>query len=455
MSSGTGLLAAGLACEKKPIEKEILQSEEEIGTIEGMTLEQLRDFYRSELFDNFLPAMDKMVIDQKYGGFMCNAKADGTHIDTNKRTWYEGRGIWVYSFLYNNIEPDRKYLDIASKSVEFILKVKPSDDTFWNIWYTREGKPIGGPDPVIESDNFVALGLQEYSKAVKDEQFWNMAKEIVLKYMHVYDTQPNYGAIPPGEYLPGGSQGGYDPGVFGSNDKNVNRPGVPRTRILGNWMLTLRVLSQMIEKKPDPELEALAARCQDAIMNYHWNPDFQLFNEYLNYDMSRINNDHGQVVYGHGQEAMWMMMERALQKKDKQLFDTSAERLKRQIEVFWDDVYGGELLELLHVDKNIWNVTKAIWLHDEILIGTMMIIEHTVAQWAKYWFKQILDYIKNKFDYRKYGYPLWGVYMDRKCTFDPNYARICNFHQPCQIMLNLLAVERILKRGGKVSNLFM
>ncbi len=186
----------------------------------------------------------------------------------------------------------------------------------------------------------------------------------------------------------------------------------------------------------------------------HFNPDFRLFNEYINHDMSRIENDHGQVVYGHGQEAMWMVMERAVIRNDRRLFDTCAERLKRQIEVFWDDVYGGELLELLHVDNNTWNVSKALWLHDEILIGTMMVIEHTGAQWAKYWFKQTLDFTKNKLDLGQYGYPLWMLYSDRKGTFNPKYDRIGNFHHPRHLMVNLLAIDRMMKRGGKLSHHF-
>ena len=78
-----------------------------------LTLEELREQYRYDLFDDFLPFLDKFVIDHEHGGFMCNTDRDGTNITKNKRAWYEGRGIWVYSFLYNNFEPNPKYLEIA------------------------------------------------------------------------------------------------------------------------------------------------------------------------------------------------------------------------------------------------------------------------------------------------------------------------------------------------------
>lgn len=402
-----------------------------VGAIGGRSLDDLREQFRAELYDIHLPIMDEVVVDREYGGFMCNARCDGVHVNTNKRTWYEGRGIWVYSYLYNTFDRNPKYLDIARKSVEFILKNEPSGDTLWHAWFTREGKPIGDPDPVIYSDLFVAEGLQEFARATGEERWFEKARAILVKMMRVYDTRPGFGAMP---------------AIEGAD-------AVSGARILGHWMLPLHLLNQMLEKRSDPELEALAERCTDMIMNRHYNPDYGLFNEYLNHDLSRIRGGYGNMAFGHGQEAMWMVMERALAKKDAVLFNTCAERLKRQIEVFWDDVYGGEMLELLDVDANRWNTSKALWLHDENLIGTMMLIEHTGAEWAKYWFTENLNYIRNKLDLRNHGYRGWALFPDRKATFDPKYDRICNFHQPRHLIMNMQAIDRIKKRGGRISGM--
>ena len=58
--------------------------------------------------------------------------------------------------------------------------------------YTREGEPLGGPDTVFYGDMFVANGFQEYSKASGEEQYWDMAKEIMLKCRDIYDNRPGY-----------------------------------------------------------------------------------------------------------------------------------------------------------------------------------------------------------------------------------------------------------------------
>jgi len=92
--AGTAAAAGGLTCSRNPAQ----QASEITGndTLAGKSMVQLRDQYRSDLLDEFLPFMDKYCIDHELGGFLCNTDRDGTHITTNKRTWYEGRGIWVY-----------------------------------------------------------------------------------------------------------------------------------------------------------------------------------------------------------------------------------------------------------------------------------------------------------------------------------------------------------------------
>ena len=150
-----------------------------IGSIAGKTLEELQEQYRYDLFDDFLSFMDKYVIDHELGGFMCNTDRSGNNITTNKSSWYEGRGIWVYSFLYNKVESDPKYLEVARKSVEFILKHKPKGDEFWPGSYLKEGKALSGPGNIY-GGLFIANGLSEYSKAVQDDSYWDMAKDILI-----------------------------------------------------------------------------------------------------------------------------------------------------------------------------------------------------------------------------------------------------------------------------------
>ena len=399
----------------------------------GLSLYQLLEQHKYYLFDDFLPFMDKYVIDHKYGGFMCNTDRDGTNITQNKTTWYEGRGIWVYSFLYNKITREQKYLDIARKSVEFILKNEPAGDTLYVSNFTREGKPIGKPSSSIYDDLFVANGLSEYSKATGENKYWQKAKDILLKCIRIYD-RPDY------PY-----HADYGPDVL----------AMPGERILGHWMILLRLTTQMLEFKSDPEVEQVAVRCVDAVMNKHYIPEYQLINEVLNHDMTRTKNCFSQFVYtGHAIECLWMILIEAIRLKDKKLFEIAAQRFKRHVNIAWDDVYGGVFHCLNHVNKNIWHTEKALWAQEEVLVGAMILIEYSGDQWAKDLYEKMWNYVIEKYPLKQYGYPIWILFADRKVTFKKHYDRVGNFHHPRHLMLNILSLERMIERKGKVSDVF-
>ncbi|MFC1651201.1 AGE family epimerase/isomerase, partial [Candidatus Latescibacterota bacterium] len=355
------------------------------GKLGGKSLETLREQYRYDLFDDFLTFMDSFVIDHEFGGFMCNTDRAGKNISTSKSAWYEGRGIWVYSYLYNKVESDPKYIKIADKSVEFILKHKPDGDAFWQGTYTREGKASGSGD--IYGNLFIANGLAEYSKAPDNERYWDMAKEILLTCMKRYDSL---------DYS-------YD-----ANYASLDVAQIVAPRVLGHWMVLIRLVTQMLELRADTELESLADRCVEAIMNYHFNPEFDLLNESLNHDMSRPDSALAQFVYtGHAIETLWMLLYEAARRKDETLFDKVADSFRCHVEVAWDDVYGGVFRSLDNVNDNVWTVDKVLWAQEEVLIGSLFIIEHTGEEWAKEMFAKMFSYVQDKYPLKQYGYPIW------------------------------------------------
>ena len=83
---------------KEPSPKPTGKNLPEIGPLAGMTIKELEKKYTYDLFDDFLPFMDKFVTDHELGAFMTNVDRDGTRLNTIKNTWYAGRGIWVYSY---------------------------------------------------------------------------------------------------------------------------------------------------------------------------------------------------------------------------------------------------------------------------------------------------------------------------------------------------------------------
>lgn len=402
----------------------------------GRTLTQLRDLYRADIFDDYIPFHDRYVVDHEYGGYMLTVDRDGTLLSSDKTARYLGRGMWTYSFYYTHIRKDPAVLAHLKKTAEFTLAHMPAGDDLWPEVYSREGKILKGPTNRVYEDLFVANGLAELAKASGEERYWTIAKDLLVKSMRIYDRP---------DYPPAGTD--FFTGVEGIS--------VPGPRIQGHWMCLLDQATNMLEFRHDDFVLEVADRSIDAILNRHWNPDYGLNDEVVNHDLSRVNDKKARYVdFGHNTETAWMVMVEAVRRKDRKLFDTAAGRLRRFFDVAWDNVYGGLFHTLKNVDDNTWETFKAQYLQGEMLVGLMLVIEHTGADWAKEYFGRLYEYVRAKFPLKQYGFPLWIDYADRKVTFERHANRAENFHHPRHLMRNLAALDRMIVRGGKPSGVF-
>lgn len=400
----------------------------DITTISDLNLRKLRESYKEALFGKFLPNMDCLVVDHELGGFMTAADISTYKLtSTNKRAWFEGRGIWMYSFLYNNFGKDPSYLEIARKSKDFILKLLPNNDSFYISEFTKDGVPLSNTEGDIYGNLFVAEGLAEYSKATGERKYFDQAKDIILNAVKRYD-KPDF--------------------IYNYKAEKT----IPGPRILGHWMILISICTQMLKQGQDAEIQALADRCVDAIMNHHLNREYKLLNEALAHDLSpledKIASQFGDM--GHGCETLAFVLNYAVLRKDKTLFKEAAEAFKRHVEVSKDEVYGGYFRVLNNVNDNIWTVSKSRWVLEEIMIGALILIEHTGDQWALNIFAETDAYRQQKFVRPEFAFVIDSG--DRKVE-KHNKVRAEHYHYPRQLMVTLLAIDRMIARGEKPSGI--
>lgn len=397
-----------------------------------MDLEQLREQYRKDLFEDCIAFLDKHVVDRVYGGFLCNADRDGTRLSDRKETWFEGRGVWVYSFLHRNFGGNPQHLDVARKSLKFILAARPEGaDALWPDRFTREGQPLSPLSAMIYGDMFIAEGLVEYGRATSDLRSWEEAKKLIQKCLRVYERP------------------GYAPDVVASYrcPKPVRAPGA---RSQGVAMVMIRVIKQMLEVRADAELQRALDIAVNAVLHHFYNPDYGLNNELLNHDYSRPTGDLSRFVYtGHSIETLWMLADEAVRRGDRKMLETAAERFRRHAEVAWDDVYGGVFRGASDIEQNLWVLDKVLWAQEEVLIGALLFWEHLGARWARHAFERTFRYVQEYYPLQKHGLGYWITTADRKVTFEKHHDRIENYHHPRHLMLNLLAIERLIARGDK------
>jgi mannose/cellobiose epimerase-like protein (N-acyl-D-glucosamine 2-epimerase family) len=356
--------------------------------------------------------------------------------------------MWVYAHLYRTLAPEAKYLEVARKSVAFLLRAEPEAGQLWPNALSREGAPMKDEGMLIAGkrypsgtevydDMFIAEGFTAYAHATGQDEFIARAIQILEKCEGLYDAE-DYAPTAPLVYM-----GGED------------APLLPGCRLLGVWMVMLRLATQLLAISENPRVAAVADRAIDAIMKRHRNTEFDLLNEVLEHDFSLPDNLYAQLAYtGHGIETLWMVLDEALRRKDRALFDEAAALFRRHIEVSWDDVYQGWFRGCRHVNENRWILDKAAWIQQEALVGLLMIVEHTGATWAKDWLRRGYTYVIEQYPLERHGYPLWDVYPDRRVTFVEDYNRVEHFHHPRHLILNLEALLRIKERDGMVSGVF-
>ncbi len=392
--------------------------------IAGFTPEALLKKYQEELFGDFLPFADQHLVDHAYGGFKCNTDREGNNITTTKRTWFDGRGVWVYAYLYNNFGQDEKHLQVAKKTVDLLMRVKSLDDKLWPWAYDQTGEDLKEREADIYGNLFVAEGLIEYAKAVEDPAIFAKAKSIILDVVSIYDS-PDY---------------------LYSFEFKPDLPIIKMPRVLGHWMILLRLSSSFLKHQHDKDLEILAGRCVDALLNKHLQPEFNLMVEFLERDLSLPEGNLNQFVYiGHAIEALWMIMDEAIRMKDDELFNKTALLFKRHVEVAWDDVYGGIFHGLENVNENKWQLEKVLWAQQEVLVGLVLLIAHNNDNWAYQWFDKAYHHVINTYPLKKHGYRLWNIGGDRKMTFHQYGNRIENYHTPRHLMLNTQRLEEMIR----------
>jgi mannose/cellobiose epimerase-like protein (N-acyl-D-glucosamine 2-epimerase family) len=404
----------------------------------GMDLPQLRKHYHDELFGRLLPYWDRYGVDHQHGGILHSLDYDGTVVSGNKLSWFQGRAIWVYSFLYNRFGRNPEHLEIASKTKDFLLKHAPQPDGWWAEEFSREGDVIRPFSGDLYGMYFTAEGLQEYAWAAKDDSARDLAFAL-MRRLHRRIQEPDFLCM----------------------DTDV-----PGQRTQGLWMVNLNTARQMVGRWPDSEMQSLVDEGIDNVIQRHYNPEIGLNNEVLNRDFTRPADHATKCLLGHSVETLWMIGEEALRRGDRSLWNTCTERIRKHLDVGWDHVYGG-FSEWVNVDqgsypwppytpvgtKLVFRSTgeffyvKPLWALNEILVATLHILEQGPAEWAARYFGMAHALIQDRYSAEKHGQPGYMLFADRRMNWVPKTARQDNYHPLRQLTLCLLGLDRMIAAG--------
>jgi len=384
-----------------------------VDKIGSRTIRELRDLHQQEIDTQYIPVWEYRGIDWEYGGFMPYWDKDGNYTTTNKEMYYLGRGIWVFSYLYNNFGKNPKHLEAAEKCIEFINKFGRDEHGYWNSEFTREGKVVLGSYNIY-GDMYVALGLGEYFKATGDTKARDVAIEtahgvneriVSLDYQHLH-----------------GHGGGHEPG----------------TKRLGTWQHFLNALTPLARYTGDAGVSLIARMCVRNILERHVDPVTGLAFEHLDDQFRPFKYDdrmnHRAVSGWHSIQAAWMCMEEALRIGHRKIFIDALELGRLTLEHCWVDGERGGLESIRNPEARVVmsSTTNApSGATDDAIIFCLLAIEHTHAPWAIKWFDRVFTHGQSRSE-------LW--------------KRTCLLHHPRRLFYAIDILDRMVARKGRVSD---
>ena len=352
-------------------------------------MQHFAEKYRKELVENVMPFWVNHSLDKEYGGYFTCLERDGKVFDTDKFMWLQGRQIWTLSSLYDKLDPNEQWKEMAINGAEFILKNGRDSQGDWYFSLDRTGKPLVQPYNIF-SDCFATMGLAALYQITNEDEYGEVAHNT---FNRIIERQDN-------------PKGKYNKSYPGTR----NLKGFSLPMILSNLSLELEhiVGSKLVDELIDQVIHE--------VMEVFYQPSTGLIMESVHLDGSFSDTFEGRLVNpGHIIEAMWFMMDLAERRKDQVLMNKCVDIAIRALEFGWDEKYEGILYfkdilnrppQQLEWDQKLW------WVHLESLVCMAKGYAYTGDERCKTWFERLDAYAFEHFADPEFGE--WYGYLNRQ-----------------------------------------
>ena len=349
----------------------------------------LKDVYQEELLNKIIPFWEKNSPDTVYGGYFTCLDRQGNVFDTDKFMWLQGRQVWFFSMIYNQIERRQSWLDLALLGARFMEQHGRDADGDWYFSLTRDGKPLVQPYNIY-SDCFACKAFAELYKATDETVYKNIAVD-TFRNILVRSTNPK--------------------GLY-----NKLYPGTRPMKCFSFPMILCNLSLVLEDVIGSDEVDKAVKPLIYEVMEVFYQKDSGLILENVAPDGSFVDCFEGRTVNpGHTNEATWFIMDLADRYNDRELMQKATDILLHTIEYGWDKQYGGIFYFMdikgypplqLEWDQKLW------WVHIETLIALVKGYRLTSDSRCKEWFLRIHDYTWTHF--RDPEYPEWYGYLTRQ-----------------------------------------
>lgn len=357
----------------------------------NIDLKVIADRYKSELLDNCLPFWLDNSIDEQYGGYFSCLNRDGSVYDTDKFIWLQGREVWLFAMLCNNLEKRREWLEASVKGAEFLKKYGHDGNYDFYFSLDREGRPLVQPYNIF-SNTFACMGFAQLAEATGSDEYADIAKKIFARILARKD-----------------------------NPKGKWEKSYPGTRPMKGFSLPMIICNMALEIENIMDdrnlLDDTISTCLHEVLDVFYKEEVGMMVENVSsVDGSMIDCFEGRLVNpGHNLEALWFLMNLGVRLNDKALVERCTDIALRVIDYGWDKEYGGIFYfmdrkgypqQQLEWDQKLW------WVHLESAIAMAKGYALTGRKECLEWFLKLDEYMWSHFKDKEY--PEWFGYLDRR-----------------------------------------
>jgi N-acylglucosamine 2-epimerase len=389
-------------------------------TVPPTVIENYRQKFHAELYENVLPFWMKNSLDHEYGGYFNCLDRDGSVYDTRKHIWLQGREVWMMSKIHNTVGEKggtSPFLEAATLGANFLRKHARTKENRVYFSLTREGKPHFMQRKMF-SECFYVMAMAEYARAMGDASARKEARTLfdaVLKYAK-------------------------DPSLLG---KPVYKGG-KATSELAVPMILLNLVEEL--RDPGEQIYQDVEKWCVKRIDLHYRPDLKLVLETVGADGELLDTPEGRLVNpGHAIECGWFLLSYAQRSKNAALATKALNMIDWSYDYGLDREFGGIYYFLDRTGRSPLQLewqTKLWWPHCEAMVAFIMAYQHTGDPRYFTLFEEVMDYSFNHFKDPRFGE--WFGYLDRRGDVSQRFKggpyKGC-FHVPRSLFL----VEKVLR----------
>ncbi len=403
----------------------------------GLTRDDLQayaGFYRRHLLEDIMPFWEERTQDREYGGYLTCFDREGRLTSGDKYTWCQGRQVWMFSALYNQIEKRQVWLDLARHGRDFLVERAHAGDGRWYYHLDRQGNVVV-PNFSLFTDGFAILALCEYALASGSDEDLDLIHQAFDRY----------------------EQNLYDPVFDQYHHFTLN----PQYLYHGPYMITVNVANVAAPVLGQERTRPITDYCLDKVLNVFARDEEQVLFEMVSRDGGLVDSHEGRMINpGHALESMWFVLHEARARGDRAMVDRVIQICEWMVDKGFDHEQGGILAfvdpegkepYVPQVVKDLgegW-ASKIWWVHSEALY-TLALAAH-LGERDDFWqhFQHVHEYTQQHFYDPEYGEWYKYLYRDGSVKVSVKGSKVKSaFHIPRALMYLTLLFDGMLAEDG-------